>query len=177
MWGQVLGHHTWHPGAGCSRPGRALHHLRFVRGQLRRETDLARSLVLPAGTARDSDTSWPASVSSSVKWGCVIMGPFQLWRLLWFRGEGRGGETGGGRSKGLNRPIPITRSPPRALSGRLRLGLAEQSVLAALAQAVSLTPPSQGEPWWPAPRPPLVLTWPPDPHPHQVPSAPPGPFP
>ena len=146
----------WHPQAGFSRPGRAPApppaSLLCQRAAEERDGDLARPLVLPVGSARGRDGLWPASVSSSVKWGCVIAGPFWLWSLLWFRGEGRGGETGGGRSKGLNRRTHSRYSlSPRALSGRLRLGLAEQSVLAALAQAVSLTPPGQGEPQWLAP--------------------------
>lgn len=97
----------WHPWAGCSRSGRAPAppppSLLCQRAAEERHGHLARPLVLPVGAACGRDDLWLASVSSSVKWGCVIAGPFRLWRLLWFRGEGRGRETGGGRSKGLNR--------------------------------------------------------------------------
>ena len=98
-----------------------------------------------------------ASVSLSVHWGCVtpqvpsspedcsgfeerVPRGFQRvpgdWRRQAQRVEGK---------TVLTSPLALACSLPRALSGRLRLGLAEQSVLAALAQAVSLTPPGQGE--------------------------------
>ena len=94
MWrGQVPDHHTLAPLGQAAFQFQAQlwpcptvpEPLQVLRGQLRREAETpARPLVLSAGDASGRGGYWPASVSSSVKWGCVISGHFRLWRLLWF---------------------------------------------------------------------------------------------